>query len=57
MKPIFVLLFFVFSNLIISQEKNCFDLARMYPNLAPGMTDWIKKQRKLAKRKNRSNKV
>ena len=28
MKPIFVLLFFVFSNLIISQEKNCFDIAR-----------------------------
>lgn len=28
MKPFFVLLFFVFSNLGISQEKNCFDIAR-----------------------------
>ena len=28
MKSIFLLLFFVFSNLIISQEKNCFEIAR-----------------------------
>ena len=28
MKPIFVLFFLVFSNMIISQEKNCFDIAR-----------------------------
>jgi hypothetical protein len=39
------------------EALSCFDLARMYPNQAPGMTDWIKKQRKLAKHKNRSNKV
>lgn len=36
---------------------NCFDLARMYPNQAPGIKDWICKQRKLAKYKNRTNKV
>ncbi|MFN5886753.1 MAG: DUF2225 domain-containing protein [Flavobacteriales bacterium] len=39
------------------EALSCFDLARMYPNQALGMTDWIKKQRKLAKHKNRSNKV